>query len=940
MLGRTVAIKVVHPHLLSEEQSVARFYTEARAASRLNHPNSVSIIDFGRTDDGILFLVMEFLRGRDLAWLLREEGALSVARTCEVTRAVLDALAEAHALAVVHRDLKPENVIIERMRNGGDLVKVVDFGLAKLLQGAQYSAGITLPGLVCGTPDYMSPEQGRGLEVDGRGDLYSVGVMLFELLTGQLPFAADTPTNVVLRHIQDPVPDPRDVARGRRIPAGLAAVVMRAMAKEPQERYANAVEMGRALRPFTEQSAAAWLQVPCSRCGYANALSSRYCANCGEERDGVATRRRRGPRSQGEKNASLVGRDAELMQIQQVGGAADTLAVIALVGEVGSGRTRLLAAVAESAASAHQLVVWAGPHPSGAPVPYHPIRMLVQGLLAVDLESASLNEAVEGAALFAAGLDELREPVGLRGAEGESRAFAVAAFVEHVVHTALQAHDARRALLIVDDLNRCDGLSQEVVRVLCETLPQLPACLLVVGQGERELHLPRPAAVIESRPLTFSEARAQLEGAPYASEREPDPDETLVLPLYVEQLRALNLDLDLPKAALPQRLADAIGQRVSRLPRPARLLLQAAAVLGMQCTREDVLRVCPNQDVEDELALALRSGLLRERAGLLELSHPFVRDLIEASTPAAARRELHGRALRLTSELGAPLEVRGRHAYGFGEALGALVLLERMGDLALSRGDVDSAILGYRRALELARQELFETGELYLEGAIESISRRLGLALARRGDLVQAEGVLREALEFAAPTSSHRAQILIGLSQVLASKQHVREGRRLLAQALEIAIVGESEATQVDALMALSQLLRAEGEHVEAVTCLARAQRLLTDAEPDRLKQAQVALGIAQLQVDQRQFEAARRGLPAVVQISHAANSPYLAARALGLQARVHQALGDDGRAQDCLANAAEMAEQAGDGRLAQRFRSLARAGTDMSPLSGAPGTA
>ena len=148
---------------------------------------------------------MEYLQGNDLARVMREDGPLPLARICDIVSAVLAALGEAHALGVVHRDLKPENVIIERLRAGGDLVKVVDFGLAKLLRGRRARrARSRSPGLVCGTPDYMSPEQGRGEEVDGRGDLYSVGVMLFELLTEQLPFIADTPTNVVLRHIRSP----------------------------------------------------------------------------------------------------------------------------------------------------------------------------------------------------------------------------------------------------------------------------------------------------------------------------------------------------------------------------------------------------------------------------------------------------------------------------------------------------------------------------------------------------------------------------------------------------------------------------------------------------------------------------------------------------------------------------------------------------------------
>src|SRR5579862_5344614 len=135
-LGRTVAVKIIHPHLVGEENAAARFITEARAASRLNHPNSVGVIDFGKTQDGQLYLVMEFLRGRDLARVAYEEGPLPFRRVVDVIRQVLAALCEAHHLEIIHRDLKPENIILEPMRTGGDFVKVVDFGLAKMRQEA------------------------------------------------------------------------------------------------------------------------------------------------------------------------------------------------------------------------------------------------------------------------------------------------------------------------------------------------------------------------------------------------------------------------------------------------------------------------------------------------------------------------------------------------------------------------------------------------------------------------------------------------------------------------------------------------------------------------------------------------------------------------------------------------------------------------------------
>src|SRR5882757_3343494 len=127
-LGRTVAVKVIHPHLLGDESAAARFITEARAASRLNHPNSVGVIDFGKTDDGQLYLVMEFLRGKDLARVAYEEGPLPFRRIASILKQVLAALSEAHDLGIVHRDLKPENIILEPLRRGGDFVKVVDFG--------------------------------------------------------------------------------------------------------------------------------------------------------------------------------------------------------------------------------------------------------------------------------------------------------------------------------------------------------------------------------------------------------------------------------------------------------------------------------------------------------------------------------------------------------------------------------------------------------------------------------------------------------------------------------------------------------------------------------------------------------------------------------------------------------------------------------------------
>ncbi|HMY18661.1 MAG TPA: serine/threonine-protein kinase [Polyangium sp.] len=164
-LGRTVAVKIIHPYLLGDESASVRFITEARASSRLNHPNIVSVFDFGKTDTNQLYLVMEYLRGRDLARVDYEDGPLPFKRIVDVLIQVLAGLGEAHELGIIHRDLKPENIVLEPMRKAGDFVKVVDFGLAKMREVP--SSHITSPGIVCGTPDTCRRSRGEVIPLMG-----------------------------------------------------------------------------------------------------------------------------------------------------------------------------------------------------------------------------------------------------------------------------------------------------------------------------------------------------------------------------------------------------------------------------------------------------------------------------------------------------------------------------------------------------------------------------------------------------------------------------------------------------------------------------------------------------------------------------------------------------------------------------------------------------
>jgi serine/threonine protein kinase len=241
-LDRPVALKMLARSFQSDPSMVQRFHREARAASKLNHPNCISILDFGQAEDGTLFIAMEYLAGRSLATVLSDEFPLGELRVVRIVGQILGALAEAHAAGIIHRDLKLSNVMVESRRDEPDFVKVLDFGIAKLSESGS-GGQLTGTGIVCGTPGYMSPEQARGEELDPRSDLYAVGVILYELLAGQLPFVSDTPMGFVTKHMTE-IPKPlRELRPDLRISPALDAIVMRVLAKSRDDRPASAEEL-------------------------------------------------------------------------------------------------------------------------------------------------------------------------------------------------------------------------------------------------------------------------------------------------------------------------------------------------------------------------------------------------------------------------------------------------------------------------------------------------------------------------------------------------------------------------------------------------------------------------------------------------------------------------------------------------------------------------
>jgi eukaryotic-like serine/threonine-protein kinase len=245
VLDRPVAIKLLHREISEEADQLERFRREARAAARLSHPNLVGVIDAGE-DDGRPYIVFEYIKGRTLKRRLQEEGRLPVDEAVAYAIEIGRGLTAAHARKLVHRDVKPQNVLIDP----DGRAKVTDFGIARSLE----SKGLTATGRVLGTTDYVSPEQAMGEDVDERSDVYSLGVVLYEMLTGDVPFQAETQVGVAMKHVNEPMPDVQ--AKRPEVSATVAAVVDRATTKDPRDRYGTVAEMVRDLEQTLEVEAA------------------------------------------------------------------------------------------------------------------------------------------------------------------------------------------------------------------------------------------------------------------------------------------------------------------------------------------------------------------------------------------------------------------------------------------------------------------------------------------------------------------------------------------------------------------------------------------------------------------------------------------------------------------------------------------------------------
>ena len=838
-LEREVVVKVINPELLAQDEltadeAVARFFVEAQAASKLNHPNVVSVYDFGRTsqaEGGLLFLVMEYLTGRDLWTVHHEDLAMPFPRIANILQQTLAALGEAHYIGIAHRDIKPENIIIEPARGGRNLVKVIDFGLAKL--GALQS--VTKAGQTVGTPRYMAPEQIAGKAL-GSGDLYAVGVILFELLTGEVPFDG-TPIDILRAHLGAPRPDPRDVAPEREIPAALANVCMRAMDIDPERRWPDAESLaeaivraagasdwgsravlpGATMRPPPPPPPPSAPALTAPRPSAAPPAPSpvtiprpppRPSITTGRVTQPVPNRGSKPPFTMGGDPpypplvAPLVGRATDLAW------AAKALATgrggcLAIHGEAGTGRTRLLHEIAGAAEKRGARVVRArGPATPRREITYAGLRRIITALtgLSADDRTLATGEAAGRDLEAAAGLHTLFGGV-FPHAPDEARAGAAAAFAWGARRAAERAPGAP-AVLAVDDADQLDNASR---RALVEGIGKVTApSFFVLVTSIAPLDLP-PARTTARALAGLGPADAALlleslggprdavfdrgSDAPVDSRRDGPASRSrppaLIEPLYVELIRRFRLDG--AQSAAPPRLLDVVDAGLRVLPPPHRRLLLAAAMTGGGA-RAEVAALARRDDEARALEPLVEAGLLEVDAEEgLRVTHEVLAQVTLAIAPVGAVEALHVSAAEALADAPERRELRAYHALRGRPDFETFMLVEDCAALRSSAGDAEGAADLLWAGMRAGRTML-QHGEVEAGGsACVVFGQKLGAALRELGRYEETLSVLEEILPMTGPEDAARARTLEELSRAAGSLGRRTDAERWRREALAIA---------------------------------------------------------------------------------------------------------------------------------------------------------
>jgi hypothetical protein len=927
-LGRTVAVKILSEELAGDPRLVRRFHDEALAASRLNHPNTVSVIDYGQSTDGLLYLVMEYVRGPTLTQLLSRDFPIAHDRVLDILGQILAGIEEAHLAGVVHADLKSDNIILDQRRAGWDVVKVVDFGIARLVTAPRDGDDRS----ICGTPEYMAPEIITGAPPTFASDLYAVGIVLHELLVGETPFAGGSTIDILTRQLKSDPLAPSARRPDLKITDELDELCLRALAKRPHDRWVSAAEMRaqvQHLRELRTKVAVPALvdQVTCAQCGAASSSRFRFCPECGAPRE-VATAPGAAPAPGAppapdatlDASISLIGREPLLERLVLHLSAHQPQNPLLLVGAAGADRTIIVREACERVAEAAGVTVYqTGADPTGLASAFYPVRALVAAVLLLPPVCSfdDLARAVESAGLAARdvpGIAELfAQESELWELEPQVRRRELIASTLRVLRAAAERGPVA---IVFEDVERYDDPSVEIARRLVEgAAGDLKVLLSLDGGAASRWPESLPRAEVEPLDgdavgtLAAHLQKAGFSGMPRAVTL---TELTGGAPAHVDHLvHFLSEGGTLDSA--PPSLPDLVAARLSMLPHPSVVLCQVAAVFGLEADR-DLLRLACGGHIDGPFDAAVSGltlrGLARDDGVTIAFASPLVRDVAYDSTPADVRRTLHASAAEVLSTVTSDPAVLGHHRDLAGQRDEAAELLARAGDLAVHQHDDAGASFFYQRALMAARQSVYAGADD--EGSVRRfivLAIKLADSLRVAGEVGLARGILAEVRPWSDSTATLDAQLTRAAAHLSLTEGDLAGGAATMRKAIGHAIAAGDGELITEMYLDLSSVLMRTGDTEGARRELSECLDMVTLGEGAGARSGPDSLWRAIMRLAQIADGAGEVGTAA-----------ELGEHALVHARRVRSRLGS-ARVQSFLAS---VCDRAGQGAKAERYRQAA----------------
>ena len=697
-LDRSVAVKILRKEYI--ENSWERFRAEAKAASRINHPNAVAIYDIGSTDDRIPFLVMEHLRGPTLAQLV-EHQPMSFERIVTLGAQILSAMAEAHACGVIHCDLTSNNVIVERLRDGEDFAKVIDFGLSRACNNPG-------EGGIVGTPEYIAPEQIRGLDVGPPADLYSMGILLYEMIVGRTPFAGLNTQGIIHGHLHTPAPNPQSTIPT--CPSSLGDLILRSLHKDPSYRPPTAQAMRtQLLATMNPRSISQPFQVP-PLAPHVETIQSKRFAQ-GTRTGHVLPKQTTLPRANrlcsnlSQIPTPLIGREQEMDKLLRFCKGAEANNTATITGPRGVGKARLLTELAQR--TDHQANIFvAASDPSGLHMPWYPILAILEQILGLKTSPtlSQLTHAVAQSGLPDRDVPGLAEIFAIPG-PAQSLELAVRRREAHAsaLRTLLSAE--RRfpgTVFCFADIDNYDHPSQKLVQslnvaVTNTNVRMIATCIdpSTILEGSQHIVL-EPLSKNQTMEMILELTPLQKD----SQERSRWYELTGGVPAAVEQLAGWLCEGNTTSAA-PSQLADLISLRLNRLPVDIRRTLQAVAIHGLVAPRWLIGETLGTCDIPTQTDPRW-AGLFVVDPDKITIPSRLVANLVAASTPADAKKRLHRKAFKALLQR-APLGILGHHAANSHDADSSYDHFLEAAESCVLRFDDHGAANWFGRALSAAR---------------------------------------------------------------------------------------------------------------------------------------------------------------------------------------------------------------------------------------------